>query len=144
MRFYFAFLALFIMTATRHSPGILVSRLKSNRDSGFLSKIRTIRLLNSGRLDTLQGFFGGLGACSPGEIEIWVLQTAGNTLKWSILPSPPYFLYHFKSFTTPSGGPFCLLGERGGGCVCTPRTLPPAYGPGLLYIWFMLRNVLYG
>ena len=42
-------------------------------DSGFLSKIETIPP-NSGRLDTLQGFLG--------------LQTAGNALKLSILPSP--------------------------------------------------------
>ena len=35
------------------------------------------------------------------------------------------FLYHSKSFTILSGGPFWLLG----GCVRTPRTPPPAYEP---------------
>ena len=39
------------------------------------------------------------------------------------------FLYHFKSFTIPSGGSFWLLG----GCLRTLRTPPPlhAYGPGV-------------
>ena len=46
-----------------------------------------------------------------------------------------FFLYHSKSFTIPSGGPFWLLGGGGGGCVtaCAPRAPPPppppAYGP---------------
>ena len=35
-------------------------------ESGFSSKIGTIPP-KSGRLDTLQGFFGGPGACSPGK-----------------------------------------------------------------------------
>ena len=35
------------------------------------------------------------------------------------------FLYHFKSFTIPSGGPFWLLGE---GVRAHPMH-PPAYGP---------------
>ena len=35
-------------------------------------------------------------------------------------------LYHFKFFTIPSGGPFWLLGGRGGrGWVRTPRNPPP-------------------
>ena len=46
--------------------GILVSRLKLSRDSGFSSKIGTIPP-NSGRLDTLQGLLGGPGACSRGK-----------------------------------------------------------------------------
>ena len=47
--------------------GILVSRLKLSRDSGFSNKIETIPP-NSGRLDTLQGFFfGGGGGGSPGD-----------------------------------------------------------------------------
>ena len=44
--------------------GILVSRLKLSRDSGFSSKIETIPP-NSGRLDSLQGFLGGPGDVSP-------------------------------------------------------------------------------
>ena len=40
-------------------------------------------------------------------------------------------LYHFKSFTFPSSGPFWLLGGRWG-CVGTPRTRP-AYRPAEMY-----------
>ena len=44
-----------------------MSRLKSSRDLGFLSKIGTIPS-HSGRLDTLQGFLGGPGGtCSSGK-----------------------------------------------------------------------------
>ena len=45
-----------------------MSRLKLSRDSGFSSKIGTIAP-NSGRLDTLQGLWGGggSGACSTGK-----------------------------------------------------------------------------
>ena len=46
--------------------GILVSRLKLSWDSGFSSKIETISP-NSGRLDTLQGFFWGGGV--PGDVS---------------------------------------------------------------------------
>ena len=38
------------------------------------------------------------------------------------------FLYHFKYFTIPSGGPFWLLGG-GGGVRAHPAHPPPAYGP---------------
>ena len=43
-----------------------MSRLKLSRDSGYSSKIGTIPS-NSGRLDTLQEFSGGPGACFPGK-----------------------------------------------------------------------------
>ena len=45
-----------------------MSRLKLSRDSGFSSKIGTIAP-NSGRLDTLQGLWGGggSGAYSTGK-----------------------------------------------------------------------------
>ena len=46
--------------------GILVSRLKLSRDSGFSSKIETTPP-KSERLDTLQGFLGGPGGCFPGK-----------------------------------------------------------------------------
>ena len=49
------------------------------------------------------------------------------------------FLYHFKSFTIPSGGPFWLFG---GGGACAPRA-PPAYGPVATNSWIMRRlNIL--
>ena len=53
---------------------------------------------------------GGLVACSPGEN----CQSYHHNVN----------LYHFKSFTIPSGGPFWLLGG-----VHTPRTTAPAYAP---------------
>ena len=51
------------------------------------------------------------------KLEIWGLQTAGNALKLSILPSPCY-----KHFTIPSGGPF---GSWGGGGVRAHPAHPP-------------------
>ena len=42
-----------------------------------------------------------------------VLQTAGKALRLSILAPPIYFcyLFSFKSFTVPLGGPFLLRGR---------------------------------
>ena len=42
------------------------TRVLTEVESGFSSKIGTIPP-NSGRLDTLQGVFGGPGTCSPGK-----------------------------------------------------------------------------
>ena len=68
-----------------------MSRLKLSRNAGFSSTIGKIPP-NSGRLDTLQGLLGGPWACSHGKkLEIGGLQTAGNALKLSILPSPCHF-----------------------------------------------------
>ena len=54
--------------------------------------------------------------------EIEVLQTAGKSLRLSILTPPIYFCYlcSFKSFMVPLGGPFFLFffgGGGGGACV---------------------------
>ena len=45
-----------------------------------------------------------------------VLQTAGKALRLSILAPPIYFcyLFSFKSFAVPLGGPFFIEGEGGG------------------------------
>ena len=88
-----------------------MSRLKSSRDSGFSSKIGTFPP-NSGRFDSLQGFCGGPGACSPGGMRY------SNFWKCTEIVNPTIttlFLYHFKPFTIPSGGLFWLLGVGGGG-----------------------------
>ena len=107
--------------------GIPVSWLKLSRDSGFSSKIGTIPP-NSGRLDTLQGLLGCPGACSPGKKNRNLrFSNRWKCITFVNLTITVLFLYHFKYFTIPSGGPFWLLG--GGGCVRTPRTPPPAYGP---------------
>ena len=107
--------------------GILVSRLKLSQDSGFSSKIETIPP-NSGCLDTLQGFFWGPGGCFPGKkIEIWGLQTAGNALKWSILPSPCYFCNILNILRSHQAD---LFGSWGG--ACAPRA-PPPLPTGLLW-----------
>ena len=55
-----------------------------------LCKIRTIRLIRDG-WTLCKGFWGAGGMLPRTKIEIWGIQTAGNTLKLSILPSPRYF-----------------------------------------------------
>ena len=90
--------------------GILVSRLNVSRDSGFSSKIGTIPP-NAGRLDTLQGFLGGPGACSPVKI---INLRSPNCCKCIEIANPTItvlFLYHFKYYMIPLGGPFWLLGD---------------------------------
>ena len=100
--------------------GILMSRLKLSRDSGFSTKIETIPP-NSGRLDTLQGFWG-----VPEKLEIWGLQTAGNALKLSILPSPCYFCIVLKILWSHQADLFgsWRRGVGGGGGACAPRATP--------------------
>ena len=91
------------------------ARVPTEDESVLSSKIGTIPP-NSGRLDTVRS--GGM--LPRRKLEICGLQTAGDALKLSILPSPCYFC--IKYFTIPSGGPFWLFG---GGCVRTPRTPLP-------------------
>ena len=82
---------------------------------GFSSKIGMFSS-NSGRFDTLLGFLGGTGACSPGKkIENWGLPNC----RLSILTPPIYFCYlcSFKFFTVPLSGPFFALFFGGGGGV---------------------------
>ena len=73
-----------------------MSRLKSSRDLGFLSKIGTIPP-HSGRLDTLQGFLGGPGGtCSSGKKN----QNLRSSNSWKCIEivNPTIttlFLYHF-------------------------------------------------
>ena len=94
--------------------GILVSRLKLSRDSGFSSKIETIPP-SSGRLDTPQGvFFGGGGGSEHALPEKIRNLKSSNCWKWIEIVNltiTVLFLYHFKYFTIPSGGPFCHLGR---------------------------------
>ena len=99
--------------------GILVFRLKSSRDSGLPSKIGTIPP-NSGRLDTLQGFLGGPEACSPVKNRNLRYSNCWKCIEIVNPTITTLVLYHFKSFTIPSGGPFWF-----------PRAPPPppAYGP---------------
>ena len=110
---------------------ILVSRLKLSRDSGFSSKIETIPP-NSGRLDTLQGFLGGPGAYSPGKkLDIWGLQTAGNALKLSILPSPGYFCIILNILRSHQA---VLFGSWGGGGGARAPRAPPCLRTCLIFI----------
>ena len=72
-------------------------------------------------MDTLQGFFGGPEACSPGKNRNDLRYS--NCWKCIEMANPTIttlFLYHFKSFTIPSSGPFWLL--RG---ACAPRAPSP-------------------
>ena len=102
-------------------------RLKS-KDSGFSSKIGTFPP-NSGRLATLLGILACLGACSPvKKIEILGLQTAGNALKLSILPSPRYFCIILNLLRSHKVDLFGSWRRGGGGGDAHPAHFP-AYGP---------------
>ena len=99
-----------------------ISLLKLSRDSGFSTKIGTIPP-NSGRLDTLQGFFLG-GRGSEDMLPRKKKRNLRSSNCWKCieianLTITLLFLYDFKSFTIPSGGPFWLLAHGA----------PPAYGP---------------
>ena len=93
--------------------GILVSRLKLSRDSGFSSKIETIPP-NSGRLGLghsvrVWGRGGGRGVrghASPEKIRNLRSSNCWKCIKIVNLTITVLFLYHFKYFTIPSGGPF--------------------------------------
>ena len=120
--------------------GILVSRLKLSRDSGFSSKIDTIPP-NSGRLDSLQGFLGGPGDVSPEKIRNLRSSNCWKCTEMVNLTVTVLFLYHFKYFTISSGGPFFVLGGREG--ACAPRAPPsPAYGPAVHEYHFIFFSVL--
>ena len=75
-----------------------MSQLKLGRDSGFSSKIGMI-LPSSGRLDTLQGFFGGPGACLPGKNRNLRYSNCWKCVEIVNPTITTSFLYHFKSFT---------------------------------------------
>ena len=70
---------------------------------------------------------GGPGASFPGKkLEIRDLQTVGNALKLSILPSPCYFCIILNILRSHQSD---LFGSWGGGGVRTPRTpLPTGLG----------------
>ena len=88
-------------------------RLKLSRDSGFSSKIGTIPP-NLGRLDTLQGFFlggEGAGGMLPRKKNRNLRSSnCRKCIEIVNLTITLLFLYHFKCFTIPSGGPFWLPG----------------------------------
>ena len=113
--------------------GILVSRLKLSRDSGFSSKIDTIPP-NSGRLDSLQGFLGGPGDVSPEKIRNLRSSNCWKCTEMVNLTVTVLFLYHFKYFTISSGGPFFVLGGRGGGGVRAHPAHPPPLPTGLPFM----------
>ena len=77
---------------------------------------------SSGRFDALPGFFsGGPGGVLPQKKSRKArssTETAGKALRLSILAPPIYFcyLFSFKSFTVPLGGPFFRRGGVGRVC----------------------------
>ena len=93
--------------------------------SGFSSKIGTIPP-NSGRLETLQRFFGGSWGIVPREKNRTDLRSSNCWKCIGIvnLTITTLFFYHFKSFTIPSGGPFWLLGGGGGRVRAHPALSP--------------------
>ena len=124
--------------------GILVSWLKLSRDSRFSSKLETIPP-NSGRLDTLQGFFiwegGGAGDASSEKIRNLRSSNCWKCTEIVNLTITVLFLNHFKYFMIPSGRPFWFLRDA-----CAPHT-PPAYGPGNNYSlqswWIVALRIFY-
>ena len=87
-----------------------MSRLKLSRDSGFSSKIGTI-LPNSGCLeDSARGFLWGKedwGHAHPEKIRNLRSSNCWKCIAIANVTITLLFLYDFKSFTIPSGGPFC-------------------------------------
>ena len=102
-------------------------------ESGFSSKIGTIPP-NSGRLDTLQGIFGGPGTYSPGKNRNLRFSNCWKCIEIVNPTITTLFFYHFKSFTIPSGGPFWLLRGVNNSPPPPPHThTHPAYGPADAY-----------
>ena len=106
-------------------------RLKSSRDSGFSSKIGTIPS-SSGRLDTLQGFFGEVrGHTPPKKLKFKIFKLLElNALKLSILPLPRYFCIILNLLRSHQADLFGSWGGGGGGLCAHPAHPIPAYGPG--------------
>ena len=67
-------------------------------------------------------FWGVPGDISPEKINNLRSSNCWKCTEMVNLTITVLFLYHFKYFTIPSGGPFWFLG--GGGFVRTPRTPP--------------------
>ena len=109
-----------------------MSRLKLSRDSGFSRKIGTIPP-NSGRAHAwtlCKGFFGGCpGACSPRKNSKFEVFKCWKCIEIVNPIITVLFLYHFKYFTIPSGGPFRL------------RASPPPPLPTGLTESLRLKNV---
>ena len=103
-----------------------MSRLKSSWDSEFSSKIETFSR-NSGRLDTLLGFWGVQGQASLEKFRNLRSSNCWKCVEIVNLTITALYLGHFKFFTVPSGGPFWLLGG-GGGARAHPAQ-SPAHGP---------------
>ena len=91
-------------------------------EAGFSSKIGAFPP-NSGRLATLLGILGGPGTCSPGKkIRNWRSLNCWKCIEIVNPTITTLFLYHFRYFTIPSGGPFWLLG---GGVRAPALRAPP-------------------
>ena len=99
-----------------------MSRLKLSWNSGFSSKIGSI-LPNSGRAyawKLYKGFFFWGGGGIRGHVSLEEIRNLKSSNCWKCIEIVcsiifMLFLYHFKYFTIPSGGPFWLLV----GCVRT-------------------------
>ena len=79
------------------------------------------------------------------KIENLYLQTAGNALKLSILPSPCYFASFLKIFYNPIRWIFLAPGGGGGGGVRAHLVHPPAYGPVTklqIAAWILLHVIV--
>ena len=98
-----------------------MSRLKLSRNSGFSTKIGTIPP-NSGRT-LCKGFWGIRGHAPSDKIRNLRSSNCWKYIEIVNLTITVLFLYHFKYFTIPSGGPFWFLGA----CMRTPPCLRACY-----------------
>ena len=97
-----------------------MSRLRSSRDSDSQVKSGCSQLIRDSMTLYLGFLVGVRGHAPPDKYrKIEVFQTAGKALRLSILAPPIYFcyLFSFKSFTVPLGGPFFEGEGEGGACL---------------------------
>ena len=92
-----------------------MSRLRSSRDSDAQAKSGCSHLIRDG-LTLYSSFLVGVRGRAPPDKNRKSRFSKLLEKQSSILAPPIYFcyLFSFKSFTVPLGGPFFL---RGGGCV---------------------------
>ena len=93
-----------------------MSRLRSSRDSDSQVKSGCSHLIRDG-LTLYLGFLVGVRGCAPPDKNRKSRSSKLPKKQSSILAPPIYFcyLFSFKSFTVPLGGPFFEGGGGGGG-----------------------------
>ena len=99
---------------------LAVSRLNSSRDSGFSSRIWTIPPIIWDSWTLCKGSREVRGHAPPEKIRNLRSLSCWKCIQIVNPNTTTSFLYHFKSFRIPSGGPFLLLGGGGRGAYAPP------------------------